>query len=704
MFQHKQTAGLKNSSSSLKTAQKLTFLLAVLIYLPLNAQLDFGDNKWNVNVYNNLPSPANTTPTGFAGSYTQKLDTTQNYGFATTLSWGKDAIPTSVIAMNNANGVVTRYLATTALTSSNRKFSYVHKRRGFPQGNYRIVMKEWDDNTYLFIDGVYKAFVGEDGWSATQRLISNCFVLGPTSTIEVITGNHGTGPTQAILEIKRTDVFATVDLTPMNICLHDSVQLNGNISTGATKFNQDLSLLSFETGFNSYTTSGPSDWNIGLASPTAGSGSQFIYTTIPTAGAIKWFEMPSFSTANITEAKITFRQYYRNQAGVRAEIQLSVDGSTWTNAKTLSGGGTATVYSPVELTIPPAFQNQANVKLRFFYQNTSASTVSNTYLAIDDLLVTGNGAAAVTYLWSPTTGLTNPTSINTTLTNVTSSQVYTLTATAGNCTVTNPVQINMLQIPAQPTITSSPAWFEYAVVNVPNVTYAWTTSPATGVGSFPYGNTTSTVTFIPSGAGNLIVTASNQCGTGTELVFNNPLPVTLTNFSANCSNGLTINWSTASEQNSDYYLVEKSRDMQNWTTVNKQNAAGNSNTSINYSAVDATAWNGLAYYRLRQFDFNGDEKIYDPISISCEGTENAMTVYPNPSKGEFTVEVTSNENALTQLEVIDLTGKIISSQDLSLTAGVNQVYFKSFDLTSGVYIVRVIGGNAAIQPVRVVIE
>lgn len=51
----------------------------------------------------------------------------------------------------------------------------------------------------------------------------------------------------------------------------------------------------------------------------------------------------------------------------------------------------------------------------------------------------------------------------------------------------------------------------------------------------------------------------------------NPLPVTLTSFEVAClENGATeINWSTASENNSSHFIVEKSRDMINWSTVSQ---------------------------------------------------------------------------------------------------------------------------------------
>ena len=189
------------------------------------------------------------------------------------------------------------------------------------------------------------------------------------------------------------------------------------------------------------------------------------------------------------------------------------------------------------------------------------------------------------------------------------------------------------------------------------------------------------------------------------MTFNNPLPVELTSFSAACDQGVVISWSTASERNSDVFVVEKSRDLESWTNVASLDAAGNSNVNLTYSIADENSWNGLAYYRLKQIDFNGSEKIYGPISSSCENGQNSMVVYPNPSKGAFTVEVLSTRsNVLSQLQIIDVTGKLIASESFKLDAGVNQFYFNSLDLPAGVYVVRLEGVSATIQPMRLIVE
>lgn len=221
-------------------------------------------------------------------------------------------------------------------------------------------------------------------------------------------------------------------------------------------------------------------------------------------------------------------------------------------------------------------------------------------------------------------------------------------------------------------------------------------------GSFPGGG---------GGGGFRSGTVNNVGGKGGDgqiiITYNtsSPLPVTLTNFSANCDNQVSIAWTTASEQNSDRFIVEKSRDLQVWSLVGTQVAAGNSNYVLNYSQTDANAWNGTTYYRLRQIDFNGVEKLYGPISTSCENDNNGMVVYPNPSQGNFTVDITSGEKIQdAEIQVLDVTGKLVSIQMINISEGMNQVYFNQNDLQMGSYFLRLVGGTNSFKPIRLVIE
>jgi hypothetical protein len=186
----------------------------------------------------------------------------------------------------------------------------------------------------------------------------------------------------------------------------------------------------------------------------------------------------------------------------------------------------------------------------------------------------------------------------------------------------------------------------------------------------------------------------------------NALPIELIDFQGTCQDDqLNLQWSTASEQNSAKYIIEKSRDLINWQTVAEKIAAGNSNYLIEYAQADTNPFEGINYYQLRQIDFDGAESKFGPISVSCSDTENGMVVFPNPTQGKFTVEISSTEmftNA--QLQITDLTGKIIHQRSTNILEGKNQFTFEGLDLQMGTYIIQLNSGNQTIQPVRIVVE
>jgi hypothetical protein len=92
-----------------------------------------------------------------------------------------------------------------------------------------------------------------------------------------------------------------------------------------------------------------------------------------------------------------------------------------------------------------------------------------------------------------------------------------------------------------------------------------------------------------------------------------PLPVELTKFTATSHSDYNmIKWTTSSESNSDYYSLLSSEDGESWVEIRKETAAGNSVEELNYFYIDYTKME-LTYYKLRQFDKDGNNKTYGPI-------------------------------------------------------------------------------------------
>lgn len=189
------------------------------------------------------------------------------------------------------------------------------------------------------------------------------------------------------------------------------------------------------------------------------------------------------------------------------------------------------------------------------------------------------------------------------------------------------------------------------------------------------------------GSGNLTYTGtlsgfdtSNFTGT-----INGVLPVVLSAFFVVAeADKILIRWTTESEVNSNYFVVEKSSDLHSWEQVSVMAAAGNSSIASHYETVDDLVGRGAElYYRLRQFDFDGTEYVYDAVALIVENNELELAVYPNPSsdfitlkndlKGTITIYNSRNSSVLNAYvdsdAVIDITGLSKGIYSVSLFDG-----------------------------------
>jgi hypothetical protein len=115
------------------------------------------------------------------------------------------------------------------------------------------------------------------------------------------------------------------------------------------------------------------------------------------------------------------------------------------------------------------------------------------------------------------------------------------------------------------------------------------------------------------------------------------LPIELIDFNAIMNEDrVEISWTTSSEVNNDYFIVEKSQDGFNWEITIETKGSGNSNFIINYFEIDNDPLIGLSYYRLTQVDFDGEQETFNviPVENDIKG-EGIMNIYPNlVNKGE----------------------------------------------------------------------
>lgn len=207
------------------------------------------------------------------------------------------------------------------------------------------------------------------------------------------------------------------------------------------------------------------------------------------------------------------------------------------------------------------------------------------------------------------------------------------------------------------------------------------------------GNSAATINAILPGY-DYIVTSSNLTGFSWFNIGGDnstPLPVELLSFSGVCEgNSHLITWKTASEHNSDYFEVQVSRDGENWTSVNNQPAAGFSTSLITYNFTNFNVDGNNLYYRLRQVDFNGEEKISEVVLIGCSLEGKLYLTYPNPSSSEFNLRIDDETvQGEVLIQIVDGRGAVLNQRTVDVSEGVNMLYFNEM-LPSGMYFIKII--------------
>ena len=101
-----------------------------------------------------------------------------------------------------------------------------------------------------------------------------------------------------------------------------------------------------------------------------------------------------------------------------------------------------------------------------------------------------------------------------------------------------------------------------------------------------------------------------------------------------------VKWETASENNSSHFDLEMSVDGEEWRKITTKFAAGNSTQEIKYSYIDYNL-NSVTYYRLQQFDIDGQFKTYGPILVTKTITEKKIVKYINLMGQEINPENTT---------------------------------------------------------------
>lgn len=165
------------------------------------------------------------------------------------------------------------------------------------------------------------------------------------------------------------------------------------------------------------------------------------------------------------------------------------------------------------------------------------------------------------------------------------------------------------------------------------------------------------------------------------------LPVKLISFTGKeTATGIQLNWTTATEENFDYFEIERADETLAFNTIATAIAGkGDVNVAASYTYTDHAPVRGKNYYRLKNIDLDGSVEYSDVIMVYTSASDNTIELYPNPNDRVFTLELQDDMGLPVNLSLVDRLGRDLYQEVIS--SNTTQIQLPA-TIETGIYFVK----------------
>ena len=178
------------------------------------------------------------------------------------------------------------------------------------------------------------------------------------------------------------------------------------------------------------------------------------------------------------------------------------------------------------------------------------------------------------------------------------------------------------------------------------------------------------------------------------------LPVTIINFTGVKNSGsVLLKWYATYETNFKLFEIERSTDGIAFTSIGEVNGRN----LANYSFVDDKLPNSsIVYYRLKMINIDGKFSYSKTVAIRINDNFYNAQIYPNPGKGNFSIQLQHGLTEISILNITDMMGRMVWQQQIAM--GEKNFALDVSKLSPGRYFIGIINSTELIKQTFVMIR
>ncbi len=181
-----------------------------------------------------------------------------------------------------------------------------------------------------------------------------------------------------------------------------------------------------------------------------------------------------------------------------------------------------------------------------------------------------------------------------------------------------------------------------------------------------------------------------------------PAPIELTSFSGKHEHHYNhLLWETATELNNKEFEIQRSDNGTGFYPIGVLKGAGNSSSNVSYEFIDDRINLPVYYYRLRQVDYDGQNKLSPVIMLASQELISASSVYPNPFTEQVNISFNASFHAPTKITITDISGKTVYRETKADFSG-DKLTLNLSHLGNGIYYLSVTTAEQQFFVVKIV--